>query len=350
MSNTSTSNQDPAELEREADVRRANLNKTLNAVEERFSPNHLAKQAVDYFGDHGSDIAQSVGQSVKQNPLPLLLTGIGLAWLISTQSRGSSSYNGGAAYPDRSNRWDEDNYRTGRTPRAYAQNALSVADGEYAGGRDSFDYDTYDLDVDSDSDSDDGSMLDDAKEKADSLKRSATQWRDELTEKLKSVKQETGESVEQWQERVINTSVEQADSMDQQYRQAKQDMIARSRRAKQEMVERSRQAKQEMMVRGRQAKQQMVARGGDYVESTKNFMQDQPLVAGALGVAAGALIGSLLPSSKMEDEMVGDRADNLKSSLARQAESAGEEAASAVADKAQTLREKGERRLDEATS
>ena len=344
MSGTSTGNQNPAALEREADARRASLNQTLNAVEERFSPNHLAKQAVDYFGDHGSDIAQSVGQSVKQNPLPLLLTGIGLAWLISTQSRSSSSYNGASGYPSRSNRWDEEDYRADRTPRAYAQNAFSVTESGYSGSRDSLDYDTSDFEADDDS------MLDDAKQKVDSLKNSASQWRDDLTEKLRSVKKETGETAEQWQERIINTSVEQADSMDQQYRQAKQQMMARSRRAKQEMMERGRQAKQEMMERGRQAKQEMAARGSDYAQSTKNFMQDQPLVAGALGVAAGALIGSLLPSSKMEDEMIGDRADNVKSSLARQAKSAGDEAASAVADKAQTLREKGERKLDEATS
>ena len=343
MSSTLTGDQNPAELEREADARRASLNQTLNAVEERFSPNHLAKQAVDYFGDHGSDIAQSVGQSVKQNPLPLLLTGIGLAWLISSQSR-SSSYNGASGYPSRSNRWDEEDYRVERTPRAYAQNAFSVTENGYTGSRDSFDYDTSDFE------DDDDSMLDNAKQTVDSLKQSASQMRDDLTEKLRSVKQETGETVEQWQERVINTSVEQADNMDKQYRQAKQEMLERSRQAKQQMLAQSRQVRQEMMVRGRQAKQEMMSRGGDYVQSTKNFMQDQPLVAGALGVAAGALIGTLLPSSTVEDELVGDRSDSVKSSLARQAKQAGDEAASTVADKAQTLREKGERKLDEATS
>ena len=378
MSISNKSNQDPESLEREADARRENLSRTLNAVEQRFSPNHLAQQTADYFGEHGGDIAKSVSQSVKENPLPLLLTGIGLAWLISSQSRSSSSGYGDSGYRDRSSGWDERGYMSDRTRSAYAQNALSVADSRSRLNSSAFDYE-----------SDDDSMLDGAKQAIGDWAQSAGEWRDELQEKLKAIKQDAGETAEQWQKRVIDTSVEQAEGMDQRYRRAKDALIARSREhtvsvmgsARQavggftqstsqwrdELQEKLKSIKQEtgesaeqwqerivnasvdqaegLDYQYRQVKGMMIDRGREHVQSTKNFMQEQPLVAGALGVAAGALIGALLPTSKVEDKLIGDRADMAKSALGQRAASVSNQVASTVADKAQTLREKGQEQL-----
>ena len=353
MSNSNKVNQDPATLEREADARRANLNRTLNAVEQRFSPNHLMEQTVEYFGEHGSDIAQSVSRSVKENPLPLLLTGVGLAWLISSQSRSSTSNYGDHRYADRSPRWDERGHLSGSARSAYMQNALSVADQTSSGNDNEREYGTHG--------SDENSMLDSAKQTAENWTRSASQWRDDMQNKLLSVKQEAGESTEKWQERVINASVEQAENWSQSAYQWRDQMQARLQSVKQDAGESAEQWRERVVnasveqaedleYKYYQAKHQLISRGREHAQSTKNFMQEQPLVAGALGVAAGALIGALLPRSKMEDEWVGNRADTVKSSLAQRAESAGGEVASAVADSAQTLREKGQEQLDRVKS
>ena len=383
MSITNKSNQDPESLEREADARRENLSRTLNAVEQRFSPNHLAQQTADYFGEHGGDIAKSVSQSVKENPLPLLLTGIGLAWLISSQSRSSSSGYGDSGYRDRSAGWDERGYMSDRTRSAYAQNALSVADSRSRVNGGAYDYE-----------SDDDSMLDSAKQTIGDWAQLAGEWRDELQEKLKSIKQETGETAEQWQKRVVDASVEQAEGLDRQYRQAKDALMSRSREQtvsvmggarqavggftqsagqwREELQEKLTSIKQEagetaeqwrervvnasvdqaedLDHQYRQVKGMMMDRGREHFQSTKNFMQEQPLVAGALGVAAGALIGALLPSSKVEDKLIGDRADVAKSELGQRAASVGNQVASTVADKAQTLREKGQEQLGQVKS
>ena len=383
MSNIVKGKQDPRSLKREADARRENLSRTLSAVEQRFSPNHLTQQAADYFGEHGGDIAKSVSQSVKENPLPLLLTGVGLAWLISSQSRSSSPSYGDSGYPDRSSGRDELGYVSSRTHSAYAQNALSSAHSRSTQINGSFGHD-----------SDDDSATDRAKQTIDDWTQSAGQWRDELQEKLKSIKREASETAEQWQERVINASVDQAEGLNQQYQQAKETMLTRSRQHTGSLMDSARQAVedwtqsagqwrdelqgklksikqeagetteqwQERIVNAsvdqaeglnqqyRQAKNMMMARGREHVQSTKNFMQDQPLVAGALGVAAGALIGALLPRSKVEDELIGDRADMAKSALAQRAESVGNRVASTAADKAETLRAKGEKQLDQVKS
>ena len=308
MTTSVTSNRDHESLEREADAKRANLNRTLNAVEQRFSPDQLMQQTVDYFGEHGGDIAQSVSRSVKANALPLLLTGVGLAWLISTQSRSSSSYRGESGYLNRLTAWDEEN-RSENRHRAYARTNGPKSDRGYAGGSESSGNSAHHTDEDS--------MLDGAERTMDDMSRSVVQWREDVQKKLQSVKQEVGETAEQWQDRVINTSVEQAESLSDQYRQARHEMTVRAR---------------------------------EQAQSTKNWMKEQPLVAGALGVAAGALIGALLPSSKVEDEIVGDRADTLKSTFAQRAESAGDDVASSIADTAQTLRQKGEEQLQQVKS
>ena len=382
MSNTIKDNQDPKSLEREANARRESLSRTLDAVEQRLSPNHLSQQAASYFGEHGGDIAKSVSRSVKENPLPLLLTGIGLAWLISTQSRSSSSSYGDSGYGGRSSDWDERDYISDRTRSAYAQNALSVADGRSSHKGGSFGHD-----------SDDRSMIDNAKQTLGDWSQTASQWRDELQEKLKSIKQEAGESAEQWQERVVDASVDQAEGLDKHYRQARDSLLSRHgertdlvgsakqtlddwaesagqwrdqlqgklKSIKQEAGETTEQWQDRIVNASveqaegldhqyRQAKNMMMARGRQHAQSTKNFMQEQPLVAGALGVAVGALIGALLPTSKVEDELIGDKADIAKSAIAQRAESVGNQVASTVTDNAQTLRETGEEQLDQVKS
>ena len=46
-------------------------------------------------------------------------------------------------------------------------------------------------------------------------------------------------------------------------------------------------------------------------------MHEQPLLLGALGLAAGALIGALLPTTEAEDRLLGDARDKTVKSVAR---------------------------------
>jgi hypothetical protein len=52
-------------------------------------------------------------------------------------------------------------------------------------------------------------------------------------------------------------------------------------------------------------------------ERMQRMLDEQPLLLGALGLAAGALIGALLPSTESEDRLVGDVRKSVVEKVAR---------------------------------
>ena len=63
---------DPATLEREIDQTRANMDRTLGALERKFSPGQLLDQAMEFARENGGEFANNLGRSVKENPVPAL--------------------------------------------------------------------------------------------------------------------------------------------------------------------------------------------------------------------------------------------------------------------------------------
>jgi hypothetical protein len=60
------------------------MDRTLSAIERKFSRERLLDQGLDYIRDSGAaEFAQNLGGAARQNPLPVVLTGIGLAWLMA---------------------------------------------------------------------------------------------------------------------------------------------------------------------------------------------------------------------------------------------------------------------------
>ncbi len=105
---------DEAELERaeiertrtEIERTRADMSETVDAIQERLSPENLKEQAKDRVKEATVGRAQEAGsgimETIRANPLPAALTGIGLAWLLVSARRSSSgqtSYYQDRAYP-----------------------------------------------------------------------------------------------------------------------------------------------------------------------------------------------------------------------------------------------------------
>lgn len=82
--NRGTSSREPSELEREADEIRADMDRTLDALERKFSPAQLLDRSLGYLREHGPQLTQNVGDTVKHNPLPVLMATAGVAWLIAS--------------------------------------------------------------------------------------------------------------------------------------------------------------------------------------------------------------------------------------------------------------------------
>ena len=87
------SDREPAELERDIDRTRASLGRTVDELEQRLSPGQLLDQALRLTREHGGELATNLGRSVKNNPVPMLLTGVGLTWMMasSNEPRAASS-------------------------------------------------------------------------------------------------------------------------------------------------------------------------------------------------------------------------------------------------------------------
>ena len=78
---------DPKDLERQADQIRADMDRTLGALERKFSPEQLIDRSLGYFREHGGELRQTLGATMRNNPLPIVLTLAGATWLVA------SSYN-----------------------------------------------------------------------------------------------------------------------------------------------------------------------------------------------------------------------------------------------------------------
>jgi ElaB/YqjD/DUF883 family membrane-anchored ribosome-binding protein len=82
---------DPATLEREIDQTRANMDQTLGALERKLSPGQLLDQAMEFARENGGELANNFGRAVKENPVPALLTAVGIAWMVASSNRSKPS-------------------------------------------------------------------------------------------------------------------------------------------------------------------------------------------------------------------------------------------------------------------
>lgn len=82
----------PERLEREVDQARARLGKTASELSDRLSPGELMDQALGMAREHGGEFGRNLGTQVKNNPMPMILTSIGISWMM--MSSGNSSSNG----------------------------------------------------------------------------------------------------------------------------------------------------------------------------------------------------------------------------------------------------------------
>ena len=85
---------DPREIEQKIDQKRADISYTLRQLEAQISPNHYMNQGLGIVREHGNDLIRTVGRTFKENPAPFIVSGAALAWLaLSASSRQGSAHN-----------------------------------------------------------------------------------------------------------------------------------------------------------------------------------------------------------------------------------------------------------------
>jgi ElaB/YqjD/DUF883 family membrane-anchored ribosome-binding protein len=83
----------PDEILAEIERTRHDMDSTLTALEHRLTPGQLFDQGVDYLRNSGGqEFVHNLGTQAKNNPMPIALVGIGLAWLMASGKNPPARY------------------------------------------------------------------------------------------------------------------------------------------------------------------------------------------------------------------------------------------------------------------
>ncbi|RMQ50099.1 hypothetical protein ALQ04_02314 [Pseudomonas cichorii] len=76
------SHKSPETLEQEIDEQRSSIGNIVDALEKKISPGQWVDQALAYARENGGEFLGNLGTTVKANPMPAVLTSVGVLWLM----------------------------------------------------------------------------------------------------------------------------------------------------------------------------------------------------------------------------------------------------------------------------
>jgi len=260
-----TDNRSPEEIESDIARTRADFSSTIDAIQHKLSPSEMMDNAVDYaLSTPPGAFSMNLVNSVRDNPIPVALIGIGIAWLFASDRR-RVEYEPAARYP-----------RSLRRPVRSGYDDMDEPD--YLAARD---YGTGDTD-------------------------------EGLMQRMASKTSDTAQGLKDSASNVGQKLSDTASSVTGRVQQAGQS--ARSR-----LQETAGSAQARVSEMGRRSQMQMERAKDRFGQ----MMDEQPLVLSALGLAIGAALGAAIPSTRRENEMMGSTRDDL---LERAKETAREQA------------------------
>jgi len=92
-------NRTPEQIQRDIERTRAEMGETIETIRRKMSPGELFDQALEYFKTSGpSQFTSNLGDTVKTNPVPVTLIGLGIGWLMMSGSRDAyTAHTGGTS-------------------------------------------------------------------------------------------------------------------------------------------------------------------------------------------------------------------------------------------------------------
>ena len=287
---------DPASIERDLDQTRSRLGTHLSELQDRLSPGQVLDDLMGYFrGSEGAEFGRSLLANVRGNPMPAALTGIGLAWLMASNPRAAapadaeaSGQQFGKLGPHLYGR--EDYGATMLRIREVEQGVVRAAD------EPEHDYST---------------RLDEARGQAVGLARHAQESTETFAARVR-------DALAAAQEAVASTT------------SSARDQVGGAVSSAGSTVQGALHSAAGAMSQGGQAASQASA-------NLVAALTESPVLLGALGLAAGALLGALLPQSDQEEAALGGIAGQARTTatdLAKDGMERGKQVAQTVADKA----------------
>jgi len=285
---TDPGNKSAAEIEREVEGTRARLTGTIEELKGKVSPSNLMDQAVDYLrGSGGQEFVQNLGSSVRNNPLPVLLIGAGIGWLMMSGNR-RNDYETAGRMPPAPRRTTVGSSSSMRDYEGTAYPQAAYGSSEYS----SSSYGSA-----SSSDYQGGSSL-----------------RDKAGSTMSSVREGVSGAASSVREGVSSAAAQAGEALSS----AREGLAGAAQRAGQavsgavgSVTGSARGATQNLTGRAGYMADRGYYRAQGMGEGMVGVMRDQPLVAGGIGLLIGAALGAMLPGSEAEDRLMGETRDEL---------------------------------------
>ena len=258
-----------AEIEQEIAQDRQRIEERLDAIQQRMSPGQLVDEALAYVkSSGGGEYASNFGAAVKNNPIPLALMGVSLAWLMAGPKTNVASYaqSSDATYPLATT--------TGNLRRIGPPEA--DGDSHYSHFSDAS-----------------GSRF---KALTDKTGRRAGHFIDASGKTYRGFADATGRQIHDIRDEAGNLFDEASGWVSSTW----QSITGSASKAGQKLSSASTGA---------------TDMGSQLNDAMLKHFKDQPLVGGALAFALGAAIGAALPHTQTEDEALGETSDRLKDTV-----------------------------------
>lgn len=121
-----------AELEREVEDARGRIDQTVEALKDKMQPREMMDEATRILGGASNKVLTTAVDQLRENPIPIALIGLGVAWLAISQTRRSPTQSGryhtSAYYPTYEGYDEEETLRAKVKAKAEAAKA-KLADG-----------------------------------------------------------------------------------------------------------------------------------------------------------------------------------------------------------------------------
>lgn len=300
----------PKEIEREIEEQRSDLSSNIEDLQDKFSIDTIVRQIGDQFREHGGDMGRSISEQVKANPVPLALTGIGLAWLMFGSGKEPSVSSRSGDDGDSSVERDDRHTRLGQG-RAYTPPVPTSRSA------------TYDA-VPSWAREDEG---DHAPSVTARLSGAASDARDSVVSGAASAKDgvmtaagAASDAASKASTKVIDTAASAKATLASGAQSAQEGLATASRQIAEGTEALSEEGRQRVIAARQKAMElrRSTARSVNQgTDAAADFYDRQPLVVGALAIAVGAALGGALPRTKAEDDLMGTQSDALFSEAER---------------------------------
>ena len=330
----------PRDIEREIELERAQLAASLDALTDKLSPEAMVRSVTDQVQRHGGEFSTNLARTVKANPAAAVLAGAGIAWLMFSSGKKQRAVDhdrhawradaDGGPYVSSDYDGDVDLVEMRRDDDAYAE--PSGTTGQYAVSRTP--------DYASGPTRRSGVWADAARERRGRASYARTDSRptahgfadtypaDDFTSRVAAADREMRSSYSGTSGYYDDHSDEGRSLADRAHgvwdratsaiQHGWETAMTRAADLRDNLMEgtegmdsdgQDRVAQARARAYAAQAKAEMMARRAR--NEAANFFYEQPLITGALALAAGAALGAALPRTQREDQAFGAYRDQL---------------------------------------